>query len=80
MRSFPLSSPLVVSVDCGSGRAKEPSGANVLRLIRIRLATLSLAKILPANLYDLGLSGQVLHACGLPAVSFWSARTMKRFP
>jgi hypothetical protein len=31
--------------DCGSGRDKEPSGTGVLRLIQIRLATLSLHKI-----------------------------------
>jgi hypothetical protein len=30
--------------NCGSGRGEEPSGANVLRLIQIRLAMLSFAK------------------------------------
>jgi hypothetical protein len=32
-------------VGCGSGRDEEPSGGKVLRLIQIRLATLSLRKI-----------------------------------
>jgi hypothetical protein len=31
--------------DCGSGRGEEPSGAKVLRLIQIRLATSSFEKI-----------------------------------
>jgi hypothetical protein len=31
---LPLFSPLVVSVGCGSGRDEEPSGREVLRLIR----------------------------------------------
>jgi hypothetical protein len=31
-------------LDCGSGRDKEPSGEEVLRLIQIRLATLNLEK------------------------------------
>ena len=35
----------VDSVNCGSGRGEEPSGANVLRLIQIRLATPSLGKL-----------------------------------
>jgi hypothetical protein len=37
--------PLVDLGDCGSGRDEEPSGTGVLRLIQIRLATLSLQKI-----------------------------------
>src|SRR5262249_29500530 len=40
-----LSSPLVVSVHCGSGRDEESSGEEVRRLIQIRLVTPSLAKI-----------------------------------
>src|SRR5205823_3185765 len=38
-------SPLVDLGGCGSGRDKEPSGARVLRLIQIRLATPSFEKI-----------------------------------
>jgi hypothetical protein len=33
--------------NCGSGRGEEPSGGDVLRLIQIRLATASFAKISP---------------------------------
>jgi hypothetical protein len=35
--------------NCGSGGGKEPSGEEVLRLIRIRLATPSLEKIWPVG-------------------------------
>jgi hypothetical protein len=45
---FILISPLVDLCGCGSGRDEEPSGAKVLRLIQIRLATLSLQRISPA--------------------------------
>ena len=43
-RSFLCFSPLIVCGGCGSGKDEEPSGANVLRLIQIRLATPSLRK------------------------------------
>src|SRR4030095_3501546 len=42
--------------------AKNLAG-EVLRLIQIRLATPSLERISLAGLYDLGLSGVILHAC-----------------
>ena len=42
---FHTISPLVDLYGCGSGRDVEPSGAKVLRMIQIRLATLSLQKI-----------------------------------
>ena len=46
---LPVAFPRCVeSVGCGSGRGKEPSGENVLRLIQIRLTTPSLEKILAA--------------------------------
>src|SRR6266496_2557971 len=45
---LPFVSPLHYIWDCGSGRGEEPSGGNVLRLIRIRLTTSSLEKISPA--------------------------------
>ena len=44
---LPFFSPLRWFCGLGSGRGEEPSGGNVLRLIQIRLATLSLAKISP---------------------------------
>ena len=46
----------------GPEATKDLAGKNVLRLIQIRLTMPSLAKISSAGLYDLGLSGQVLHA------------------
>src|SRR5262249_37421075 len=50
IRSFPLSSPLVVSVDCGSGRDEEPSGArNPLPDSEPFSDSRSLAKIMPAS-------------------------------
>ena len=59
---------------CGSGRDEERSGGGVLRLIQIRLATPSLAKITPASQENLP---QARHAdsCSRNAVSFSSART-----
>jgi hypothetical protein len=46
---LPLSSPCeLISVCCGSGRDEEPAG-KILRLIQIRLAMSSFAKILPAR-------------------------------
>jgi hypothetical protein len=63
----------------GSGRGEEPSGGNVLRLIQIRLATLSLQKI---SLVCQGKSAQlqIADSSSKNAASFSSARTTKRFP
>src|SRR5262249_31977810 len=78
IQSFPLSSPLVASVDCGSGRGEEPSGVKVLRLIQDRLSAAEFEKISTASQEN---SATTNHRLGLQkAVSFSSARTTKRFP
>ena len=65
--------------DCGSEGGEEPQRGNVLRLIQIRLATPSLQKI------SLGCQAnstqpQIADSSSRNAVSFSSARTIKRFP
>jgi hypothetical protein len=64
---------------CGPEETKNLAGGNALRLIRIRLAMPSVAKISPACQ---GNSAQVQTAASSStnAVSFSSARTMNRFP
>jgi hypothetical protein len=65
--------PLIVCGGCGSGKDEEPSGANVLRLIQIRVAMPSLAKISPARQAN-SAQVQVAASSSKNAVSF-SIRT-----
>jgi hypothetical protein len=67
----------VDSAIAGPGGAKNLPGANVLRLIRIRLTTSSLAKIMPDSQDD-SLLARVADSSSTNAVSFSSARTTKR--
>src|SRR4029453_4711993 len=62
--------------DGGSGRGEEPGGAKSLRLIQIRLATPSLAKI-AAGFQDDSRQGEVDAWSSRNAVSFSSARNNK---
>jgi hypothetical protein len=74
--SFPAT---LISAIRGSGRGEEPSGANVLRLIQIRLIAPSLEKISAACQLE-SPPVQVADSSSTKAVSFSSACTTKRFP
>ena len=63
-----------------AGRGEEPSGANVLRLIRIRLTAPSLDKITPRLVKTIRSGLRTADSSSINAVSFSSARTTKRFP
>jgi hypothetical protein len=63
----------------GPEEAKNHSGEMSLRLIQIRLATLSLAKITTARQAN-SPQAQIADSSSANAVSFSSARTTKRFP
>jgi hypothetical protein len=77
---FFLSFPRYIDF-CGAGpeKAKNPSGAKVLRMIQIRLAMLSLAKI-SATCQTNSWQARIANSNSTNAVSFSSVRTPKRFP
>src|SRR5947207_9328772 len=64
------------SVDCGSGRGEELSGGHVLRLIRIRLATLSFEKNSIASQVN-SPAARTANSSSRKAVSFSSAVTKR---
>jgi len=61
----------------GPEEAKKPSGGNVLRLIQIRVTTSSFEKTSTAS-QDNSPQARITDSSSTKAVSFSSARTMKR--
>jgi hypothetical protein len=75
---LPFFFPLRLFCDCGSRGGEEHSGGNALRLIQIRLATVSFDKIL-LGCQDNSLPARTIDSSSTNAVSFSSACTTKRF-
>jgi hypothetical protein len=70
----------VDSVIRGSGKGEEPSGANALRLIRIRLCDAEFGKNVANLSNEFTPSANRANSSSTNAVSFSSAHTTKRFP